>query len=51
MPCRTPAALFSPQQLDLPVKQNWTFVIFPNAPSGVQCNGIALFDTNMTPDD
>ena len=42
---------YGPTQLDLPVKQNWTFLLFPNVPNTVQCNGIALFDTNTNPDD
>ena len=42
---------YPPTQLNLPVKQNWTFILFPNAPNTAQCNGIALFDTNTNPDD
>ena len=42
---------YGPTQLNLPVKQNWAFLLYPNAPNGVQCNGIALFDTNTNPDD
>jgi hypothetical protein len=42
---------YPPTQLDLPVNKNWTFILFPNAPNTVQCNGIALFDTNTNPDD
>jgi hypothetical protein len=42
---------YPPTQLNLPVKQNWSFILFPNAPNSVQCNGVAVFDTNTNPDD
>ncbi len=29
--------------LGIPVKSNYSFVVFPNAPQGVQCNGNAVF--------
>jgi hypothetical protein len=42
---------FPSTQLDIPVQQHWSFILFPNAPNTVQCNGIAVFDTVINPDD
>ena len=37
------AYFFPPTHLGIPVKANYSFIVFPNAPNGVQCNGEAVF--------
>ncbi len=37
------AYFYPPTRLGLPVKSNYSFIVFPNAPNGVQCNGNAVF--------
>jgi hypothetical protein len=35
--------IYPPTHLGIPVKSNWSFIIFPDAPHTVQCNGNAVF--------
>jgi hypothetical protein len=37
------AYFFSPTHLGVPIKSNYSFIVFPNAPNSVQCNGNAVF--------
>ena len=37
------AYFFSPTHLGVPVKSTYSFIVFPNAPNSVQCNGNAIF--------
>jgi len=37
------AYFFSPTHLGVPVKSKYSFIVFPNAPNTVQCNGNAVF--------
>jgi hypothetical protein len=37
------AYYFSPTHLGVPIKSTYSFIIFPNAPNTVQCNGVAVF--------
>lgn len=37
------AYFFSPTHIGVPVKSTYSFIVFPNAPNSVQCNGNAVF--------